>query len=85
MKSWNGIQNFYFPDTYYSEGSFTTTADNAHYVKIYAADGTYAATVDAVKLDGKYITDVAVKSGDYYIVIFNNDSSLAEGASFTIK
>lgn len=84
-QKWNGIHNFYFPNTYYSEGSFTTTADNAYRVKIYAIDGTYAGTIDAVPKDGKYVTDVAVKGGEYYIVIFNASTNSTTGASYTIK
>ena len=84
-KSWNGIRNFLFPNTYYAEGSFSTSADGAHRVKIYAADGAYAATIDAVQRDGKYVTDISVEDNDYYTVIFNGIEGTASNATYTVK
>ena len=84
-KTWNGIQNFYFPDMYYSAGKFSTSADNAHHIKIYAMDGTYAATIQAVLKDGKYFTNTTIEGGDYYTVIFNDSDSTVTNASFTIE
>lgn len=84
-KSWNGIRNFLFPNTYYAEGSFSTSAAGAHRVKIYAADGAYAATIDAVQRDGKYVTDISIEGNDYYAVIFNGIDDTASNATYTVK
>lgn len=81
-KTWNGIRNFYFPNTYYSAGRFSTTADNAHHIKIYAMDGTYVATVQAELKNGRYVTNTDIKEGDYYAVIFNDSDSMTTNASF---
>lgn len=81
-KTWNSIRNFYFPNTYYSAGRFSTTADNAHHIKIYAMDGTYVATVQAELKNGRYVTNTDIKEGDYYAVIFNDSDSLTTNASF---
>lgn len=84
-KSWNGIRNFLFPNTYYAEGSFSTSAAGAHRVKIYAADGAYAATIDAVQRDGKYMTDISIAGNDYYAVIFNGIDGTTSNATYTVK
>ncbi|MCC2876132.1 hypothetical protein LK536_07560 [Lachnoclostridium pacaense] len=84
-QNWSGIRNFLFPNTYYAEGSFSTSAAGAHRVKIYAADGAYAATIDAVQRDGKYVTDISVEGNDYYAVIFNGIEGSASNAAYTVK
>ena len=84
-QNWNGIRNFLFPNTYYAEGSFSTSAAGAHRVKIYAADGAYAATIDAVQRDGKFVTDISIAGNDYYAVIFNGIDDTTSNATYTVK
>ena len=84
-QNWNGIRNFLFPNTYYAEGSFSTSAAGAHRVKIYAADGAYAATIDAVQRDGKFVTDISIAGNDYYAVIFNGIDDTTSNETYTVN
>lgn len=84
-QNWNGIRDFLFPNTYYVEGGFSTSADGSHCVKIYTADGMYVATIDAVQNDGKFVTDISVGGNDYYAVIFNKIDGAALYATYTVK
>lgn len=84
-QNWNGIQNFIFPNAYYTEGTFETIADSQHHVKLYSLDGTYAGSVKAASENGKYITAINIDDGDFYAVIFNDSDSVSSNATYTIR
>lgn len=83
--TWDGIHHYAYPSYYASSGSYLTKADTPHHVKFYSTDGAYAGSVNAILLNGKYVTDTTINGGDYYAVIFNDGEGISTNASYTIK